>query len=101
MLKKIFLLAFLALCVFAIQKREQDHQLSSGVDHELFGFSEPDNPKNRTEKEVCEHYGGKMCTVFKVGLKCCKDGWIFKDSHCGGVGCEHDTLSITDMSWDY
>ncbi len=42
-----------------------------------------------------------MCTVFKVGLKCCKDGWIFKNTHCGGIGCEHDTLSITDMAWDY
>lgn len=42
-----------------------------------------------------------MCTVFRVGLKCCKDGWIFKNTHCGGIGCEHDTLSISDMAWDY
>lgn len=42
-----------------------------------------------------------MCSVLRFGTKCCDDGWIFKDTHCGGVGCEHDTLSITDMDWDY
>ncbi len=95
MLRKIIFIALLVVLTFAIQKRGESH-LKTGEAHDIFGLFKPDNPKNRTEQEVCEHYGGKMCTVFRVGTKCCKDGWVFKNTHCGGVGCEHDTLSITD-----
>jgi hypothetical protein len=42
-----------------------------------------------------------MCTVLKIGTKCCKDGTFSKGTQCGGVGCEHDTLSISDMNWEY
>lgn len=42
-----------------------------------------------------------MCNVPIMGLKCCKDGLIFKNRHCDTIGCEHDTLSISNKAWDY
>ena len=98
MLKKLILLGLLVIVCFSIKQRSEKHLTN---DHNLFGIGGPKNPKNRSEQEVCEHYGGKMCTVFRIGSKCCKDGWIFKNTHCGGVGCEHDTLSISDKDWNY
>lgn len=95
MLKKLFLFALLAIFSLAIKSRG-----SHLLDHDLFG-SKPNNPKNRTETQVCEHYNGKMCNVPLVGPKCCKDGLISKNTHCDTIGCENDTLSISDMSWDY
>ncbi len=70
MLQKIILVALLIIMTFAIQQRQASH-LQSGENHKISGQFEPDNPKNRTETEVCEHYGGKMCTVEIKGTKCC------------------------------
>ena len=49
MIHKIFLLAFLIVLTFAIQKRGESH-LKNDEEHKVFGLFEPYNPKNRTEK---------------------------------------------------
>jgi len=97
MFKKILIFAILVICALSVVRpRHESHE------HRLFGLSsKPANPKNRTEAQVCEHHNGKMCNVPMLGLKCCKDGLISKNTHCDTIGCEHDTLSLSKVSWDY
>jgi len=104
MLRKLLLLALLVIICLSIKQRNQhlkEGEQHDDQNHDIFGIGKPSNKKNRTEAEVCKHYGGAMCTVFKIGTKCCKDGTFTKGTQCGGVGCEHDTLSISDMNWEY
>ena len=47
MLKKLILITILVVMCLAIQKKEASH-LKQEVNHEIFGWGKPDNPKNRT-----------------------------------------------------
>ncbi len=98
MFKKLFLLGLFVIACLSIKQKSQDHLTN---DHELFS-AKPFNPKKRSEKEVCEHYGGKMCSIMIVGQKCCAPGrFIQKDKYCGGVGCEHTSINLKKKDWNY
>lgn len=107
MLKKILILSILVALSMAIHSR---NEATEELNHNIFGLGskngESNNPKNRTFQQVCEHYEGKVCAKASLpggsglGQKCCSGG-ITKSKYCDTLGCEHDTVSISDMRWDY
>lgn len=84
----LFLLLFIVSSIHSIHR-----------EHDLFGSNK--GTKGRTKEEVCAHYDGVICDrIPGVGSKCCKKG-RFSSKVCDTFGCEHDTLSISNMDWDY
>ena len=93
MIKKLILLLFVVILSLSIRVREEQQ-------HDIKIW----NRSGRNYKEVCSHYRGVFCPgpVEKVTGKCCNPKHGSTDT-CGHVGCAWgiDTMSITDMKWDY
>lgn len=93
MFTKLFALLLLIFIVSSI------HSHHHHLDEHDFGTSK--GTKGRTYEEVCVHYDGVICNrIPGIGSKCCKKG-RFSSKVCDTFGCEHDTLSISNMDWDY
>ncbi len=93
MLLKVLFLLFLVYITTAIRA---NHQFSNP-----FSNNGPPGKKGRTYEQVCQHYNGTVCDkVAGIGRKCCGKGLI-GNKVCDTFGCEHDTVSISNMNWDY
>ena len=108
MLAKVFLFAFLITIALSIRAHHNMDESRENYDHDEDynrHMSNNQGIKGRSFNEVCEHYGGAVCDRFiGLGRKCCSKKGFFgrkSDKVCDTMGCEHDTVSISKMDWDY
>jgi len=96
MLFRTFLVISLIAAIFSIRSHKHGNKNKDKFkDHSSKNSNREIRTEIRTFRNVCQHYGGGVCDyVFGIGEKCCKGG-------CDHFGCEHDTLSISNMNWNY